>query len=144
MAFDSLAALVPDAGLARGSAVTADYGSDWSSNAILRGMRGALTPPAAVLWPASAADVASALRWASAERVPVVAAGGRSGVSGGTVTVGGELLIDMRALDQVLELDQVSGIVHVQAGALGTDLEAWLQDHGPTLGQFPPSEAPAT
>ena len=139
MAFDSLAALVPDARLATGSDVTADYGSDWSSNAILRGMRGALTPPAAVLWPASAADVATALGWASAEGVAVVASGGRSGVSGGTVTGGGELLIDMRALDQVLDLDQLSGIVHVQAGALGTDLEAWLNDHGHTLGHFPQS-----
>src|SRR5258708_10211183 len=138
MAWESLGALVPDGGLATGSEVAADYGSDWSSNAILRGMRGALTPPAAVLWPASAADVATALKWASAENVPVVASGGRSGVSGGTVTAGGELLIDMRALDQVLDLDQVSGIVHVQAGAIGTDLEAGLTDRRHTLGHFPP------
>src|SRR5258708_21993159 len=107
-------------------------------------MRGGLTPPAAVLWPASAADVATALKWASAENVPVVASGGRSGVSGGTVTAGGELLIDMRALDQVLDLDQVSGIVHVQAGAIGTDLEAGLTDRRHTLGHFPQSVALST
>lgn len=144
MAFDSLAALLPDAWLATGSKVAADYGSDWSSNAILRGMRGALTPPAAVLRPARAEDVATALKWASAEGVPVVASGGRSGVSGGTVTSGAELLLDMRSLDQVLDLDEVSGIVHVQAGTLGTDLEAWLDDRGHTLGHFPQSVALST
>ena len=144
MAFDSLAALVPDAFLATGSEVAEEYGSDWSSSAILRGLRGALTPPAAVLRPASAADVATALRWASAEGIAVVASGGRSGVSGGTVTSGNELLIDMRALSAVLDLDEVSGIVHVQAGALGTDLEAWLNQRGKTLGHFPQSVALST
>jgi len=144
MVFDSLAALVPKAGLETSAEVVGEYASDWSSNAILRGLRGALIPPAAVLRPASAEDVARALQWASQEKVPVVTAGGRSGVSGGTVTAGGDLLIDIRALDLVLELDEVSGIVHVQAGVLGTDLEAWLNQRGHTLGHFPQSVALST
>jgi alkyldihydroxyacetonephosphate synthase len=74
----------------------------------------------------------------------VVTAGGRSGVSGGTVTAGGELVIDMRALDRVLDLDEISGIVHVQAGILGTDLEEWLNRRGHTLGHFPQSVALST
>ena len=144
MVFDSLAALVPKAGLETSAEVVGEYASDWSSNAILRGLRGALIPPAAVLRPASAEDVARALQWASQEKVPVVTAGGRSGVSGGTVTASGDLLIDIRALDLVLEFDEVSGIVHVQAGVLGTDLEAWLNQRGHTLGHFPQSVALST
>ena len=139
MTFDSLAALVPKAGLQTGDEVPSEYGSDWSSNAILRGLRGALTPPAAVLRPSRAEDVAAALKWASGEKVPVVTAGGRSGVSGGTVTRGGELMIDLRALDRVIDLDDVSGIVRVEAGVLGTELEAWLNQRGHTLGHFPQS-----
>jgi alkyldihydroxyacetonephosphate synthase len=139
MVFDSLAALVPEAELETSAGVVGEYASDWSSNAILRGLRGALTPPAAVLRPASPEDVAAALRWASQEKVPVIPAGGRSGVSGGTVTAGGELVIDIRALDKVLDLDEVSGIVHVQAGVLGSDLETWLNQRGHTLGHFPQS-----
>jgi alkyldihydroxyacetonephosphate synthase len=144
MVFDSLAALLPQAGLETSAEVVGEYASDWSSNAILRGLRRALTPPAAVLRPGSAEDVAKALRWASQEKVPVVAAGGRSGVSGGTVTAGGELVIDIRALDRVLDLDEVSGIVHVQAGVLGIDLEGWLEQRGHTLGHFPQSIALST
>jgi alkyldihydroxyacetonephosphate synthase len=144
MGFDSLAALVPQAGLETRVEVLSEYASDWSSNAILRGLRGALTPPAAVLRPSTAEDVATALKWASQEGVPLVAAGGRSGVSGGTVTQGGELLIDVRSLNRILELDEVSGVVRVEAGVLGADLEAWLNQRGHTLGHFPQSIALST
>src|SRR5947209_1454827 len=71
-------------------------------------------------------------------------AGARSGVSGGTVTHGGEIVLDMRALDQVIDFDEVSGIVHVQAGILGTDLEAWLNARGHTHGHFPQSVSLST
>jgi alkyldihydroxyacetonephosphate synthase len=47
-------------------------------------------------------------------------------------------------MDQVLELDELSGIVHVQAGILGTDLEAWLNERGYTHGHFPQSVALST
>jgi alkyldihydroxyacetonephosphate synthase len=144
MGFDSLAALVPRATVETRAAVVSEYASDWSSNAILRGLRGDLTPPAAVLRPSTAEDVATALNWASSEGVPVVAAGGRSGVSGGTVTHGGELVIDLRSLNRVLELDEVSGVVRVEAGVLGTELEAWLNQRGHTLGHFPQSVALST
>jgi alkyldihydroxyacetonephosphate synthase len=139
MTFESLAARVPSATLMTRPEDVAPYAGDWSSAAILRSLRGALTPPAAVLRPSSAEDVAAALAWAVENHVSVVPAGGRSGVSGGTVTSGGELMLDIRALDQVLELDEVSGIVHVQAGVLGTDLEQWLGARGHTLGHFPQS-----
>jgi alkyldihydroxyacetonephosphate synthase len=144
MAFDSLAALLPQAKVDTSSAVVREYASDWSSNAILRGLRGALVPPAAVLRPSRPEDVATALAWASEHKVPVIASGGRSGVSGGTVSHGGELVIDMRALDRVVELDEVSGIVRVEAGILGSELEQWLSDRGHTLGHFPQSVALST
>jgi alkyldihydroxyacetonephosphate synthase len=139
MDLDSLAKLVPSARILTDPDVVAEYAGDWSSDAILKSLRGALTPPDAVLQPSSADDVANTLRWASKNGIAVVPAGGRSGVSGGTVTHGGELVLDMRALDQVIDLDDVSGIVHVQAGVLGTDLEAWLNARGHTLGHFPQS-----
>jgi alkyldihydroxyacetonephosphate synthase len=144
MAFDALAALVPQARLETSPAAVGEYSTDWSSNAILRGLRGALTPPAAVLRPSRAEDVAMALAWSSQQKVPVIAVGGGSGVSGATVTHGGELVIDMRALNRVLELDEVSGIVRVEAGILGSELEAWLQERGHTLGHFPQSVALST
>ena len=140
----ALAQLVPRATVTTEKAALEAHAGDWSSLSILRAMRGALLPPAAVLRPSSAEDVAAALRWASETATPVVAGGGRSGVSGGVVTHGGELVIDLRGLDQVISLDEVSGIVEVQAGVLGTDLEAWLNERGFTLDHFPQSVALST
>ena len=144
MGVAELVGLLPDATLVTDAEELLAHAGDWSSQSILRELRGALTPPAAVLRPSTGEDVAGALRWASATGTPVVAGGGRSGVSGAVVTHGGELVIDMRALDRVLELDEVSGIVRVEAGILGTDLEAWLNDRGHTLGHFPQSVALST
>lgn len=139
-----LAELLPEATVTTDGDVLEQHAGDWSSLSLLRAQRGALTPPAGVLCPSSAADVAMALQWASSNGVTVVAGGGRSGVSGGVVTHGGELVIDLRSLHRVLGLDEVSGIVRVEAGILGTDLEAWLNEHGYTLGHFPQSVALST
>jgi alkyldihydroxyacetonephosphate synthase len=144
MDLEALARLLPGATVSTGEETLKQFAGDWSSLSILRAQRGALSPPEAVLRPASAEHVAAALRWAADRGVAVVAGGGRSGVSGGVVTHGGELVIDLRGLDRVLELDRVSGIVRVQAGVLGTDLEAWLNDRGHTLGHFPQSVALST
>ncbi|MDQ6747114.1 MAG: FAD-binding oxidoreductase, partial [Candidatus Dormibacteraeota bacterium] len=139
MSVGDLARLMPAATLVTSGDELLEYAGDWSSLSILRAQRGALVPPAAVLRPSSAEDVAAALRWATDSGTAVIAGGGRSGVSGGVVTHGGELVLDLRGLDQVLELDEVSGIVRVQAGILGSDLETWLNAHGHTLGHFPQS-----
>ena len=144
MGLAALTELLPHAVLVTTGNELLAHAGDWSSQSILRELRGGLTAPAAVLHPSSAQDVATALRWASENAMPVIAGGGRSGVSGGVVTHGGELVIDMRGLDQVMDLDETSGIVRVQAGVLGSDLEAWLNQRGHTLGHFPQSVALST
>ncbi|MDP9325823.1 MAG: FAD-binding oxidoreductase [Candidatus Dormibacteraeota bacterium] len=144
MNVEALAGLLPSATILTDTATITEYAGDWSSAAILKSLRGALTPPAAVLRPSSPQDVAQSLLWASENGVAIVPTGGRSGVSGGTLTHGGEIVLDMRALDQVIDLDEVSGIVHVQAGILGTDLEAWLNARGYTHGHFPQSVSLST
>jgi alkyldihydroxyacetonephosphate synthase len=144
MDFDKLRAAVRESRLVESERELTEYGSDWSTAGLLREQQGRATPPAAVLVAASAADVAAALRWAGENGVAVIPAGGRSGVSGGALSQGGELMIDLRGLDRVLELDEASGVVHVEAGIIGTALEAWLNERGHTLGHFPQSVALST
>ena len=140
----ALTRLVPHATVITDPGELRAHAGDWSSLSILRAQRGAEVLPAAVLRPKSAEDVALALRWASETGTPVVAGGGRSGVSGAVVTHGGELVLDLRTLNRVIDLDAVSGIVEVEAGVLGTELEAWLNERGFTLGHFPQSVALST
>ncbi|MFN2464720.1 MAG: FAD-binding oxidoreductase [Candidatus Dormibacteria bacterium] len=144
MSMGELARLLPAATLVVSGEELKDYAGDWSSQSILRAQRGGLVMPAAVLRVSSAEDVATALRWATGSGTAVVPSGGRSGVSGGVLTHGGELVLDLRGLDRVVDLDELSGVVRVEAGILGTDLERWLNEHGYTLGHFPQSIALST
>ncbi len=94
---------------------------------------------AAVVRPESTEQVAAVLALCNEHRIPVTAAGGRSGVCGASVPVFGGVLLDLTALAGVVAVDAVSGIVEVLAGTFGPDLEAVLAGHGLSVGHFPQS-----
>ncbi|NNE12890.1 MAG: FAD-binding oxidoreductase, partial [Ilumatobacter sp.] len=95
---------------------------------------------AAVARPTSSDQIAAVLAAANADGVPVTVAAGRSGVCGASVPVFGGVVLDLTGLDTVVEVDAVSGVVEVDAGVFGPDLEHALRDpHGLTVGHFPQS-----
>jgi len=49
------------------------------------------------------------------------------------------LTLDMSPMNQLIELDEVSQLATIQAGAAGPHIERQLQKHGYTLGHFPQS-----
>jgi alkyldihydroxyacetonephosphate synthase len=112
---------------------------------IVRGFRGHFQhAPDLVLRPRDEADVERALEWCSGERVAAIPFGGGTSVVGGVTpnvpsSYNGAVSIDLRALDRVLEVDEVSRAACIQAGALGPELESQLGEHGLTLRHFPQS-----
>src|SRR3954451_25480525 len=109
--------------------------------------RAAGTPigrPDVVAVPRSEEDVAAALRVAAAYEVPVVAWGGGSGTQGGAVAVNGGLVIDLRGLDRIVEIDDPSRSVTPQAGVNGGLLKQTLNDRGLMLPHCPASSRWAT
>src|SRR3954468_1936868 len=100
--------------------------------------------PDVVAVPRTEDDVAAALRVAAAYNVPVVAWGGGSGTQGGSVPVHGGLVIDLRALDQIIEVDERSMCVTAQAGVNGRALEQALNARGLMLPHYPASSEWAT
>src|SRR3954452_25184860 len=109
--------------------------------------RAAGTPlgrPDVVVVPRSEEDVAAVLRIASAHEVPVVAWGGGSGTQGGSVPVHGGLVVDLRGLDRVIEIDERSMSVTAQAGVNGRELERTLNERGLMLPHYPASSEWAT
>ena len=88
--------------------------------------------------------VAVALRVAAAHGVPVVAWGGGSGTQGGAVPIHGGLVIDLRALDRIVEIDERSLTVTAQAGVNGRELERVLNARGLMLPHYPASAEWAT
>ena len=80
--------------------------------------------PDVVAIPRTEEAVAVALRIATAHGVPVVAWGGGSGTQGGAVPIHGGLVIDLRGLDRIVEIDERSLTVTAQAGVNGRDSSA--------------------
>jgi alkyldihydroxyacetonephosphate synthase len=112
---------------------------------IVRALRGRLDHlPDVVARPREEAEVEALLAWcADATAAAIPFGGGTSVVGGVEPRVGdryaGAVTIDMRQLDRVLEVDEVSQAARIQAGATGPGLEAQLREHGLTLRHFPQS-----
>ncbi len=64
--------------------------------------------------------------------------GGAGGLYGGAETDRQRVFLSTRRLDQVMELDETSLLVHAQAGLTGLDLERILAPRGLTIGDYPP------
>jgi alkyldihydroxyacetonephosphate synthase len=90
--------------------------------------------------PGTVAEVAAVLAVCNAARIPVTAAGGRSGVLGGSVPVHGGVVLDLTGLSGIVDVDETSLVLDVRAGTFGTPLEEALRDdHGLTIGHWPQS-----
>ncbi|MBI2873029.1 MAG: FAD-binding oxidoreductase [Chloroflexi bacterium] len=89
-------------------------------------------------------QVAAVLCVANAHGVPVVPVGGATGVMGAIVPLRGGIALDMRQLNQVMEVSAEDGTVRVQPGVLLADLERELNTHGLMLGHDPWSLSIAT
>ncbi len=79
------------------------------------------TAPLAVARPGSTAEVAACVRAAAAAGVPVVPAGGRTGITGGLMTRGG-LLLSLERMGRVRALKPNARLAVVEAGCVLTTL----------------------
>lgn len=99
-------------------------------------------PPDVVAHPTTEDEVTAVLDWCSSNGYAAIPyGGGSSTVAGFEPPEGydGIVTIDLSALDQVLEVDDVSRAARIQAGAYGPGLEAQLRPHGFTLRHYPQS-----
>jgi alkyldihydroxyacetonephosphate synthase len=103
-----------------------------------------LARPDAVVRPRTEEEVAAVLQAAHEHHVPVVPWGGGSGTQGGALAIHGGIVLDLRELDEVIEVDEVSMTVTVQAGKNGRELEAELNARGLMLPHYPASVEWAT
>jgi glycolate oxidase len=79
----------------------------------------ALSAPATcVVFPETTEEVASLVRYAARERVPIVSRGSGTGLSGGSVPVSGGLVLCLVRMDRILELDEKNLTLFAEAGAI--------------------------
>ena len=96
--------------------------------------------PAAVVYPGSHDDVQALLSVCSEHRLVVVPYAGGTSVVGGLAPQGTAFIaVDLRRLDRLVEVDEISRTATIEAGVRGTAAEALLAERGYTLGHFPQS-----
>ena len=97
-----------------------------------------------VVRPGCTAEVAGVVRWANEHRFPIIPYGGGTGVMGAVVPARGGLVLDMKRMNRVLDVDAVSLTARVEAGIVLGDLEAVLAGQGLMIGHDPYSVPIAT
>lgn len=79
--------------------------------------------PDAAVTPATTEEVAAVVRLCDREALPIVPRGGASGLAGGTVPVGGGVVISTVRLTGILEIDEANMTATAQAGVITADLQ---------------------
>ncbi len=118
----------------------AEHRRDSWALAVLRELRGTLTArPLCVVSPTRIEQIAALLAYANEQRLPVVPFGAGSGVCGAVLPADGTIVVDLRRMNRIVELNETDLLVRVQAGMMGNSFEAALNDAGYSMGHFPQS-----
>ena len=139
-ALDALAERLPRGRVTDHHGEVATHARDRWALALLREARGArVPPPAAVVFPQTTEEVAVVLRWACDAGATIVPRAGASGLAGGAEAIKRSVVLDLHRLNRILDLDDLSQTVTVEAGVKGGDLERSLAAKGFTTGHDPES-----
>ena len=74
-------------------------------------------------------EVAAVMKYASEHHIPVVARGSGTGLVGAAVALHGGIMIEMRGMNRILELDEENLTVTVESGVLLMELAAFAEEH---------------
>ncbi|MFC5662333.1 FAD-binding oxidoreductase [Kitasatospora misakiensis] len=144
---DGIAALAAVVGADHVSTADADRlpraGGKSTPDLLRRRSRDPQDAPDAVVLPGGEDEIATLLAVCTERRIAVVPFGGGTSVVGGLEPERGEFAaavsLDLRRLDQLLDLDETSGEALLGAGLTGPAAEALLAGHGFELGHYPQS-----
>jgi len=117
-----LVADLPEGVVVTGAAEIDKYREDFARD-------GSAGTPIAVVRAETASHVQSAVRWAAANRVPVVPRGAGTGLSGGSSAVDGGITISLDRM-RAIEIDNASQVAIVEPGALNVEVKRAAAEHG--------------
>jgi len=92
-----------------------------------------------IVFPSSKEEISEVLAVANEMRIPLTPVGGGAGTCGGTLPIYGGIQLDLKRLNKIYPIDEVSMTVRVEAGVVGIDLEEEVNRLGYTLGHTPTS-----
>jgi alkyldihydroxyacetonephosphate synthase len=95
--------------------------------------------PDFVVWPRTREQVAEVLRIANAHKTPVTPYCGGAGVQGAAVPLYGGIVLDVKKLNKILNIDETNLTVTCQTGVIGQELEWALNARQCTCAHLPQS-----
>jgi glycolate oxidase len=103
-----------------------------------------LRQPDAVVFPRTTAHVVQIVKLAARENLPVVPRGAGTGLSGGSVTPEGGILVGFSRMKEILEIDIENQRARVQPGVVNLDLSLAVSDAGYYFAPDPSSQKACT
>ncbi len=100
--------------------------------------------PQAVVFPASTEHVVRIIKLARSSRLPVVARGAGTGLSGGAVAAEGGIVVVTSRMKKILEIDLDNQRARVQPGVVNLDLSLAVSDQGYYFAPDPSSQKACT
>lgn len=88
------------------------------------------------VYPGNAEETAKILKLANEEKIPVIPRGAGTNVSGGTISVGDSIILVLKRMNKILELDRKNLIAVVEPGVV----TGYLQSEVERLGLFYPPD----
>jgi FAD/FMN-containing dehydrogenase len=104
---------------------------------------GLVMVPDSVARPTSAEEVAALLAEATSSHTPVTAAGGQTSTTAASISDRG-ILLSLRAMQRLIDIDPVARVARVEPGVLVGDLKRACAAHGLLLAPDPTSEEECT
>ncbi len=99
-----------------------DYGHDETEDFVF--------PPQVVVKPATAVEVSRIMQLANEYSIPVVPIGGRTGLSGGALSIHGGIGLSMERFNKIIEIDQRNLQVTVEPGVITQVLRESVAEKG--------------
>jgi len=127
---EQLAEVVGGDNVLTGTLVHDDYTHD-------EALTGTPTVPLAVVTPRCTAEVAGVLRVADENRIPVMARGSGTGLSGASVPSPDGILVSFERMNEILEIDTENHVAVVQPGVTLEELDRVTLGHGLVYPVFP-------
>jgi glycolate oxidase len=75
-------------------------------------------------------DVQATLRWATRHRVPIVARGAGTGLSGGATAIDGCVVLSLAKMNAIVEVNADDQLAVVEPGVINSDLQIAAAEHG--------------
>ncbi|PLX41044.1 MAG: hypothetical protein C0608_07295 [Deltaproteobacteria bacterium] len=130
--YEALTKLIPNGKLLTAPEAIERYSRDESTRAEAL--------PWAVVIPSTEEEVAQVLSWANKGYFPIVTRGAGTGVAGGSVALGGGVVLSLERLNEILSIDSDNLTITCQPGVITEALQREVE----TLGLFyPPDPASA-